>query len=115
MSVAQIEELVGGKYVCLRTSNGGIFANEQHRGGPSSPSGELWDYKMGPADRSDPTARVGSYLISERGNNGAQILYNYGSGTRIYQIVHDSGPYYLFCGVGGEPDVRMKVQTTPGC
>jgi hypothetical protein len=115
LSVTQMEELVGSKYVCLRTANGQIYSNEEHRGGPSSPTGELWDYKLGPADRIDPTARVGSYQISERGNNGAQITYTYGSGSRSYQIVPDSGPYYLFCGVGGESDMRMKVQATPGC
>ncbi len=114
MSVAQVQDLVAGKYVCLRTADGGIFSNEEHRGSPSSPTGELWDYKMGPADRNDPTAKVGAYQITDRGG-AAEILYRYNAGTRIYQIVHDTGPFYLFCGVGAEPDVRMKVQSTPGC
>jgi len=115
LSVSQIEDLVGGKYACLRLANGGIYSNEEHRGGPTSPNGELWDYKLGPGDRVDPSARVGSYQISERGTDGAQILYIYGSGSRAYYIVLVTGPYYLFCGVGGQPDLRMKVQATPGC
>src|ERR1700761_8526527 len=85
LTAAQIEELVAGKYACRRDGGGAIFSNEQHRGGSASPFGELWDYKLGPADPRDPSAKVGNYQVTDSGGTGARLVYVFGAGRRAPQ------------------------------
>ena len=71
--------------------------------------GDLIDYKRGPADRVDPSERVGSWSIVGNGSN-ATVVYNYGSGGIFtYSVFSVSGNNYSFCAGAAELPVTVKA------
>lgn len=89
----QIEKAVSGNTICAH--DGGEIWQEQHRAG-----GQLWDYKKGPADRSDPSSQVGSWSIEETPGD-AKLVHTYGSTSYIWQLFKDAGDNYRLCGQNG--------------
>lgn len=79
-----ITTVLSGSTVCTSDSQ------EQHRSG-----GELWDYKMGPSDPTDPTSQVGTWQIS-----GDTVIYNYGGPDYTFTLHKQPGTTndYMFCG-----------------
>ena len=79
LTASQIQALLTTNYAC--GSSGTEKWDEILIGGAS---GDVNDYKKGPSDPVDPSAKVGIYTI----NANDTITYNYGSGgTYTYSIV----------------------------
>lgn len=102
---AQLVTLLAGNTVCA--NNGTDEWQEQHRGSAGATSGELWDYKKGPAPEVvDPTSQVGSWSISAN-----QVHYNYGGPAysfEVYESVVVGGSY---CFSGPEMIEPVEIQT----
>lgn len=99
----QIEKAVSGNTICA--NDHGELWQEQHRGG-----GQLWDYKKGPADKSDPSSRVGSWSIDQTPGD-AKVVYNYGSTSYAWQLFRDDGGSYRLCGPnGGGRSILITIQ-----
>ena len=85
LNQTQIGNLLPGNTVCVGNSPT-WQAQEQHLVG-----GVLKDFKRGPTDPTDPTATVGSWLVSGNGND-AVVTYNYGSASYSYGVCSPGGP-----------------------
>jgi len=98
--VNDLRDLLPGNTVC--GTRGNDSWQEQHRG--SGTSGELWDYKRGPEDRVDPSKELGTWAITQQGQDYRRITYTYtafGSPVSYTFEVHDLGNgSYNFCGAG---------------
>lgn len=109
MTQAQLGTLLTNRYACVGTSPTAQW-NELHSGG------NVIDYKLGPAHPTDPTATVGTYVISGLGNpqTTGTVTYNYtGGGSYGYNVYGPTpvGPgVYSFCGVsGGAPNLLVTI------
>ena len=71
LNQTQLENTFSGNTLCA--ARGSEQWQEQHRAG-----GQLWDYKRGPGSTVDPTAQVGSWLITDTGSN-AVLTHTYGA------------------------------------
>ena len=115
-AVPDLTALIAGNTVCAML--GTDKWQEQHRVG-----GELWDYKLGPTSTTDPTERVGDWMIIP-GRGTDIVRYQYGSG-RYYYTVHGNGVVgvgnpHSFCGTlnndGVDIDGAILIAgTTGGC
>jgi hypothetical protein len=110
LNTSDLINLIEGNTVCAML--GTDQWQEQHRG--VSSGGELWDYKKGPSDPVDPTARVGSWSTSE-----FRVTYTYGSNVYTYEVYGSGnlGDPHSFCGVAGDvpreiPNAYLKAGQT---
>lgn len=118
MNRQQMIGLFAGNTVCSPAncvSGNNCMWQEQHRGGPGSSSGELWDYKRG-SNPVDPTAKVGSWNITTGSSTGgpSRIVHNYGPSAvyswRIKQEIAGIPGSYIFCdGPSGPYTFTMKA------
>ena len=107
--VNDLRTLLPGKTVCA--TRGTDRWQEEHRG--SGLSGELWDYKMGPTDKIDPSKKVGTWSIGGPANR--LVTYTYGTTDVSRFEVHQVGGKYNFCGTGGANVLGATIQTSPKC
>ena len=116
MSSSQIGNNVSnGKYTCVGASPTALW-NELLSGG------NVTDYKLGPTDPSDPTAVVGTFLVSGADDNtsGGILTYNYTGGSSFSYFI-DTGTTdgtlgtspFVFCPTGGGPNITVNVQAGP--
>ena len=98
-SAAALSSLLSGKMVCAAV--GSEVWQEWHN------AGSLVDYKMGPADRNDPSTVVGSYVV----NGDNTISYTYGASTYKYEVCSTASGAYAFCGAqfGGRDILGARV------
>ncbi|MEY5100215.1 MAG: hypothetical protein RJA36_2934 [Pseudomonadota bacterium] len=111
LSAAQIRTLLNGNTICVASASG-WESQEQHRasgGGLATSamtSGDLWDYRRGPGDATDPSTKVGSWTVSSlslgsSAGVGGSVTYSYGTaGSGVYSV-HGSGAVgspHAFCG-----------------
>jgi hypothetical protein len=82
----QLVNLLTNRMVCANVGN--EKWQEHH-----NPNGQLWDYKLGPADPRDPSSQVGSYTIA---NN--LVTYTYGNESYTYAVCAVGTSSYTFCG-----------------
>jgi hypothetical protein len=98
---ALVTALTGNTVCAMR---GADRWQELHQAG-----GNLIDYKRGPADKIDPSEKVGTWSITANpAGNNANVVYNYGAGgTYTYSVRSNGGNSYSFCG-GPNIDVMIK-------
>ncbi|MFZ1810534.1 MAG: hypothetical protein WAU04_05035 [Candidatus Nitrotoga sp.] len=99
-----VANAISGKTVCA--ISGSQKWQEYHQSG-----GNLIDYKKGPTDPIDKTAKVGTWSTSGNGGNSV-VTYNYGSGGAYSYKIHLSGAQYTFCGTSPAP--TLDVTLLPG-
>lgn len=100
-TVTALQGLLEGKTVCVRDQ-----WQEYHNS-----VGDLVDYKKGPADKVDPSEKVGSWSVTGIPNTGqrARVTHDYGSGGKYTYIVFDNkNGTYSFCGGGQEIVATIK-------
>ena len=82
---------------------------EQHRAG-----GQLWDYKKGPADRTDPSSQVGTWSIDKTPGD-AKLVHTYGSTSYSWQLFKGDGDSYRLCGPnGGGRSILITIRPGSG-
>jgi hypothetical protein len=111
IATATLASQVAGKYTCTGTFPAAQW-NELLSG---STSGTVIDYKMGPSSSTDPTAVVGTYVISDDGAGSGLITYNYSQGgTYAYRVISTpvSGNTYAFCQFGGGSSYLVNIQAS---
>lgn len=113
LSTAEMQTELVGNTVCEADSKGGWINQVQQRG--SGLTGELWDYKQGPAHRMDPTQRVGTWTISSiKDKNGKEVsglvTYHYGGagGYEASFTLHRLGQKLAFCENGQQRNYPIK-------
>jgi hypothetical protein len=117
LSATQIIALVSNKYACVGSSPNAQW-NELHNS--SSGSGNVLDYKLGPASPTDPSDTpahpTGTFAVTGPGGNSTPgvIVYTYSSGAYGYYIVNNlSPPRYSFCGQsGGAPQMAVTISAS---
>lgn len=109
---AQVASVVGGMYVCgpspVQAST--LDWDEYHSGSSTALSGNITDYKKGPADPNDPSKMVGTYSI--KGNGTITYAYTAG-GSFAFTVYSGPSPYYSFCSTTSGTNVLATVQSTP--
>ena len=101
----QIEALLGGSEACVPTAGPPWNNQEYHTGNATSPSGNIIDYKLGPAapGNTDPTTQIGTYNIVSVGLRPSYgvITYTYTGNPSAVFSYEIWGPnasgYYDFC------------------
>lgn len=114
LTATQIQTEIVGKTVCATL--GGDKWQEEHRG--SAPSGELWDFKRGPAapNNPDPTERVGTWTIipGTAATGGAKLQHSYTGGSSYNYVVRRAGTgLYDFCGTTNVPNATLGTIGSP--
>ena len=107
--VTQLQDLLGGNTVCA--TRGSDRWQEEHRVG-----GQLWDYKLGPSHKVDPSKELGSWSVG--GVDDSEVTYNYtafGSLVSYTFTVFDNGNgTYSFC-EGAAENIVATIQGSPQC
>jgi hypothetical protein len=113
-SKVSLSALLGNRYACATRS--GESWNDLHQGSPSGFSGNVQDYKRGPADPVDPSTVVGTYTINQGTAGGPDsITYNYGSGGTFSYIVKPNATtagVYTFCNVATSQIISVTVSAS---
>jgi hypothetical protein len=117
MTRTQIIALVSNKYACVGNSPSAQW-NELHDS--SSGSGNVLDYKLGPAHATDPSNTPanpsGSFNVTGPGGDVAPgvIIYTYDGNAYGYYIVNNlTPPRYSFCGQsGGAPQLAVTISAS---
>lgn len=103
--IADLTTLLPGNTVCA--TRGSDRWQEQHRG--SGTSGQLWDYKKGADDPIDPSKQVGTWSISQQGQDYRRITYTYNAFgapvSHTFEVHTNGNGTYNFCGVGAAQTV----------
>lgn len=102
---AALATLLQNKMVCA--SVGSEFWQEHHNG---ASSGVLWDYKLGPTDKVDPSEPVGTYVVNS--DNTVTYSYSNGGGQYQYDVCYvSSNNTFTFCGAnyGGRNISGAKI------
>ena len=113
-SRVDMKNLLSGNYACA--TRGTETWNELHQA--SGFSGNVQDYRKGPADRVDPSSIVGSYTLNTgTTGNPDTITYTYppSGGTYTYVVTPaaQTPGIYTFCNVSTGELVTVKVRTSP--
>lgn len=103
---SDVATAVSGKTVCA--ANGGNKWQEYH-----ATNFDLIDYKKGPSDPVDKTAKVGTWSTSGTGN-GSVVTYNYGSGGTYSYEIHLNGTQYSLCGVTNSLQLNVTLLPVQG-
>lgn len=119
VTAGNIAALLGGSEACYPTAGPPWTNQEYHTGSPTSLSGTIEDYKLGPNSPTDPTKQIGSYTIgttSGRGSHG-EITYTYTGNPSASFMYAVWGPtpagYYDFC-TGFTLTAEVKVLPSTG-
>lgn len=89
LTAAELVTLLSGKMVCAESGS------EKWQEWHNSATGEVTDYKRGPADAVDPSEMVGSYAV----NVDDTVSYTYGGATYKYAVCpQGASALYAFCG-----------------
>ena len=91
LAAQNLSSALSGNTVCVAKSGGGWENQEYHQGGPST--GNVIDYKRGPADPIDPTKALGTWAISGTGTS-TTVTYSYSGG---------STGQYAVCSLNSQP------------
>ena len=113
LTQTQVEALLGNGMACYPAT--GPFHDQMYHTGPATASsGDMIDYKKGPADPRDPSKRVGSYSISPDG----VVSYIYAGGGIVTYTVWGSqtagNGIYDFCSAKGPLQGHVRVMVGVG-
>ena len=101
-----MNSLLKGNTVCVPTvTQPTMEAQELHQAG-----GALIDYKRGPADKVDPSTRVGDWNVS--GGNNAVVTHSYGGAQYTYSVWNNNDGTHSFC--SANPEIRARIKTGGG-
>jgi hypothetical protein len=86
-------------------------------------STDVWDYKLGSGNATDPSTKVATYVITGAQTGAGSIQYNYGGTAQFTYEIAPVGPnttfpnmgQYYFCQTaGGSTDYTIMVTLGPG-
>jgi hypothetical protein len=109
---AALTTLLSGNMIC--GSRGGETWQEEHiAASPGvSTTGDLWDYKEGPGDATDPEEKLGTWTITGSGT-GSQVEYAYDSGgTYTFKVFLNTGGSYDFCSATASENLNNTWQNS---
>ena len=108
-TLAALNTLLTGNTVCVPAVTVRTMTwQEEHRSG-----GQLWDYKRGPADKTDPSEKVGTWSVTGTDNRAVFVSHDYGGGQiYTYAVWNNNDGTHSFC--SANPEIKARVQTGSG-
>ena len=111
-TVASLITLLQGNTVCVPTTTVPTMTwQELHSGANGGP---LIDFKRGAGHATDPSATVGTWLVTgDPAGQRALITHNYGTGgSYTYTVWNNSNGTHSFC--SANPEIIARVKTGGG-
>lgn len=111
--ITDMNALLTGNTVCSpAVTQATMTWQELHQAG-----GDLVDYKRGPppAEKVDPSEKVGTWSVTGAGGARALVTHNYGSGgTFTYLVWNNGNGTHSFCSSVGNQEIVTRVKTGGG-